>query len=645
KSCESFRVFLLANPFILRTDHRALASLFHSNIKNSNRIVKWIMRLQEYPFTIEYLSGKENIVADALSRIPWPSKAILSNNSDYDSCSDSCDELNVVCNENVFDLTLPTVPSAPILSVDQIIIEQQNDQDLSVIRNWLENQIKPNLELLEGQSEYFRAIIQYFDNLQIRENVLGIFDPETLVSFRILVPHSLVEQVIESIHDNLSHEGAKKVILRTSRSYFWPSLTKDIKLFVSTCPVCDRFKIQSKTPKSPLHPVRVGSRGEILAIDVVGGKETLPTTPRGNKYIFVMIDLFTRYVVAVSIPDQQAPTISDALINRFILIFGTPKKIISDQGANFESAIFANLCALWRIHKSRTTAYHPAANGACERVNRTIKRGLQKTLNQENLENWDMALPHVIFAYNTSVHSTTGFTPFFLMFGTEARIPAEIIVGTPKLENSPSAYAQTHCKTLDKAFENVRETLKMSQKRMKDQYDIGAYSRIFKPGDQVRIRLKNLAFKPASKLRSPWSDLFEIISVKGVVITIRNPLTNETLNVNADRLSNVTPRLRYERRPVQSNGPTLSTSNSTNSNLPNTNRPVTDSNTLINNSDSDSFFSDTELLSQVPMHDRKTGKRHIKSTQKSEYIYAFPMKCSTVEMEPSRRESSTDHSI
>ena len=114
-----------------------------------------------------------------------------------------------------------------------------------------------------------------------------------------------------------------------------------------------------------------------MAIDVVGGKDALPTTPRGNKYILVMIDLFTRFVVAIAIPNQSAIVICDALINRFVLNYGASFRILTDQGVNFESAAFTNLCTLWRIQKSRTTAYHPAGNGACERVNRTIKKGLE----------------------------------------------------------------------------------------------------------------------------------------------------------------------------------------------------------------------------------------------------------------------------
>ena len=101
---------------------------------------------------------------------------------------------------------------------------------------------------------------------------------------------------------------------------------------------------------------------------------------------------------------------------------------------NFESSIVQNLCTIWRIDKIRTTSYHPAGNGACERANQTIKEGLSKLINENNLEKWDLALPNVVFAYNTSVHRSTGFTPHYLMYGAEARVPSEIIIGCPRVE-------------------------------------------------------------------------------------------------------------------------------------------------------------------------------------------------------------------
>ena len=87
-----------------------------------------------------------------------------------------------------------------------------------------------------------------------------------------------------------------------------------------------------------------------------------------------MLDLFTRYVVAVALPNQSAVIVVNALLTQWLLRFGSPQRVLTDQGTNFESAIFSNLCLLWHIKKSRTTSYHPASNGACERVNQTLKK-------------------------------------------------------------------------------------------------------------------------------------------------------------------------------------------------------------------------------------------------------------------------------
>ena len=306
------------------------------------------------------------------------------------------------------------------------------------------------------------------------------------------------------------------------------------------------------------------------------------------------------------------------------MIFGPPNKILSDQGSNFESAIFKNLCQVWRIKKVRTTDYHPATNGACERVNRTIKHGLQKSLNGKNLEEWDTVLSHVIFSYNTSVHSSTLFTPFFLMFGVEARIPAEIILGRPPFENSPSSYALSQSKTLELAYENARENLHAAQKRMKDRYDLGANEKVFRFGDKVRIRLKNLSFKPASKLRSPWSDLFEVVKVTGPVISIRNLINKEIMNVNSDRLTNVSPQLRTE--PQINNLPISQPVASNSQIIDNLSNPPVSPNISVNDDDFNDFSNfDSDNETENVLHKRASGKRQIKSSQKPDFIYAFPL--------------------
>ena len=464
RACEAFKVFLLGAPFLIRTDHKALAAIFTSELKTSSRVVKWVMRLQEFSFKIEYITGKENFAADKLSRIPW--RLECPNEESLPSPSDSeCALSDLSDNENrdMFP-ALPALEGVNQLTLQDTAEEQRKDPALSRLFEWIEQKKTPTEQELAGSPEIFRIYASLAPSVQIRENVLGLTD-DPARSFRILVPPVLVDRVLECAHTLGAHEGAKKLLLRLTRSVFWPSMKRDVDLFVMTCPVCDRFRNLHAKPRSPLHPVRVGFRGEILAIDLVGGKEALPTTVRDNKYILVMIDLFSRYVVAVPVPNQNAHTITDAVLNHWILVFGAPRRILTDQGANFESAVFTNLCLLWHVKKSRTTAYHPATNGACERVNQTLKRGLQKLLNPQDLGEWDRLLPYLCFSYNTSIHSSTSFTPFFLMYGQEAHLPTDILNGRPPVENAqtPASFALQQSKNLEKTFSFVREHLQTSQ--------------------------------------------------------------------------------------------------------------------------------------------------------------------------------------
>ena len=140
-------------------------------------------------------------------------------------------------------------------------------------------------------------------------------------------------------------------------------------------------------------------------------------------------------------PDHFAPPVADALLSRWVLLFGAARRLLTDQGANFESAVVQNLCTIWRIDKVRTPPYHPPGNGECERLNQTINRGLQEILNEQTLEEWDIVLSEVMLADKKSVHSTKSFAPYIVMFDVEALVPSKILIGLPEMECTLAAYA------------------------------------------------------------------------------------------------------------------------------------------------------------------------------------------------------------
>lgn len=122
---------------------------------------------------------------------------------------------------------------------------------------------------------------------------------------------------------------------------------------------------------------------ERVAIDVLG---PLPKTKSGNEYILIAQDYFTKWVEAFPLPNQQATTVGEVLVNQFFCRFGVPMELHSDLGKNFESVVFQEICKLIQITKTRTTPYHPESDGMVERFNRTLENGLTMFVNENQTD-------------------------------------------------------------------------------------------------------------------------------------------------------------------------------------------------------------------------------------------------------------------
>ena len=155
------------------------------------------------------------------------------------------------------------------------------------------------------------------------------------------------------------------------------------------------------------------------AMDFVG---PLPLSEAGNRYLLVMADYYTRWVEAFPLPDQRAETVARVIVRDIVSRYGVPAVLHSDKGPNFESKLIKELTNLLGIKKVKTTAYHPQCDGLVERLNQTILRMLSKHV-AENQKDWDLWLPCVLLAYRSAKQSSTGQSPFRLMYGREARLP------------------------------------------------------------------------------------------------------------------------------------------------------------------------------------------------------------------------------
>jgi hypothetical protein len=224
-----------------------------------------------------------------------------------------------------------------------------------------------------------------------------------------------------------------------------------------------------------------------VSLDIVGGRDSLPTTPRNYKYILSVVDHFTKWAEAIPLKDMKATTVAREFVKEWVCRHGVPYRILTDQGTNFQSRIFRAVCVQLGIDAARTTAFHPAANGACERFNGTMKRLLLRLVGDDP-QNWDLKLQEAMLAYRSCVHSATGYTPYFLLHGMEVRLPSDAVWGVaPHLKNVHS-FALGLVQSISDAMYRARATLHSVQKRSKERYDLGAVVKKYKVGDRIKLR-------------------------------------------------------------------------------------------------------------------------------------------------------------
>ena len=199
------------------------------------------------------------------------------------------------------------------------------------------------------------------------------------------------------------------------------------------------------------------------------------------------------------------------LVNEVFCRFSPPEQLHSDQGRQFESLLLAEVCRLLGIQKTRTTAYHPQSDGLVERWNRTLLHNLS-TCVKDHPESWEDYVRPICMAYNTSIHPTTGFTPFYLMFGRQAKLPVELMYGTPEPESQSSTeYATQLESTLTEAYEKVRANTTRQLDHQAELYNEKVHGKPYEVGSHVWVLFPQMPRGKSKKLYRPWSGPFVVV--------------------------------------------------------------------------------------------------------------------------------------
>ena len=191
----------------------------------------------------------------------------------------------------------------------------------------------------------------------------------------------------------------------------------------------------------------------------------------GRENVLVLTDVFTKFTVAVPTRDQKAVTVAKTLIREWFMVYGVPQRLHLDQDRSFEAEVIKELCTIYNIKKSRTTLYHAQGSGQCERFNRTLHE-LLRTLPAEKKRRWPEHLKELCYAYSATPHATTGYSPFYLMFGRNPLLPIDRLIELDETQShEPRTLISRHQKELKSAHRRAADKLAKEAEIHKQKYD------------------------------------------------------------------------------------------------------------------------------------------------------------------------------
>ena len=504
------------NTFDVYTDNNPLTYVL-STAKLDACSHRWVARLANYNFNIHYRSGISNVDADALSRIQWPSILSDPEMMEFDETIGT-QSIKAICNSSRIsygycETICSGAASLPSQFVNMSVSpsqsfdwkkEQSQDPELREIIALIKGKKLYSRKIKKGDSNVTKALLRVKGQLKL---VRGVLYRKTLLDnsaerkprMQLILPMHLVKKVLNSCHDQVGHQGIVRTLSLLRERFYWPGMHKQATLYVNKCQKC--IKRKAIPDVAPLQPIIVSQPMELVHMDFLSIEPS-----KGNiENVLVITDHFTRYAQAYPSKTQTAQATAKLLWENFIRHYGFPEKFLSDQGRNFESELISELCKLAQVEKVHTTPYHPMTNGQCERFNSTLCNMLG-TLSEKDKLDWKAHLSSMTHAYNCTQHPSTTYSPYFLMFGRQPRLPVDFEMGLPVDilgdKCSKTRYVQKLKQRLNFAFKKAKEMSQKQAQKYKSSYDRKVKGSQLRENDIVLV--KRVAWKGRHKIQDKW---------------------------------------------------------------------------------------------------------------------------------------------
>lgn len=468
---QKWRVYLLGVPVKAITDHEALSFLSRSPTYNA-RILRWFLTLQDYQLTIQYLPGKLNTTADTLSRLDDENPNPVDGRKSH---------------ENLFAVNVSvkkvlSLPKDMTRKLKNISRYQDNDPCLASVKA----KIKSNRE------EKFPYVLE---NGVLFELIRGV--P------KLCLPESLIDDVILAFHQTYGHAGISKCVALLKSSFAFPFMVKYTRNIISQCMLCLKSKFPNQYLHGPLTPIIPCSARDLVAVDIFG---PLPRSIGGVRYVFVVLNVFTKYVKLFPLKKATSKVMLSRITKEYFPEVGKPRKILSDHGSQFTSATWLEGLNAEGVQVIYSSIRHPQSNPS-ERVMRELGRVL-RAYSYERHSSWVKWLPIAEIWFNHNVHEATGCIPYELHFKKPSFRHMEELF--PNIKQAPD---RLELEDLDQlALGKMVDSASKRGKRHERKYP---YSNL-EPGDLVLLRtdpISSVLDKETRKLALLYKGPFRVKEV------------------------------------------------------------------------------------------------------------------------------------
>lgn len=558
-----FRPYVYGKSFTIMSDHRPLIYLF-SMKDPSSRLLKFRLALEEYNFKIVYVKGKDNSVADALSRISVTSDTLKQMNDDIMLVMTRAQKRRLELDNQLNQNTPSTSsngddpwPDQP--QVVEVLKVPNNSVEMTFIENNELNKLKRHNDV-DAETECFIYSKQrktIFINLNFKTHFtraefvtkLGEFCKSININELCIVRkkeyESFIKDVLQEIKSNkdwtgpriyvvkgvkridseeerkyilhdfhllptAGHAGVRRMTNNIKRKFYWPGLDNDVKEFVRKCIKCQKMK-HCRYVKAPMEITTTASHAfEKVYLDVVG---PLDKDIEGNRYILTLQCELTKFVEAYPLKTKETVSIAQSFVSNFILRYSVPNTIATDRGTEFVSSVMEQVCKLLGINKLTSTSYHHQSIGALENTHKNLGAFLRIQSNGQK-DTWSQWLPFWCYSFNNTVHTETKYTPFELVFGRPSIIPSRISQYIEPLYN-PENYPLDLKYRLQVAHKDARNNLLLSKHKRKQTYDKSMNNISYVNGQLILVKNET-----CSKLDPQWDGPYVVSEDLGVNVKI-----------------------------------------------------------------------------------------------------------------------------